>query len=773
MTSGRASTLSEDAPLMTDNTRAQDDTARRTVTSDELVVVSDESDSELKLDLRAVWSALYRNRYLLLIVMALALGAGLAITMLTTPIYEATSSVQIEQQAARVLENDIDTAGEGGKQDADRFLQTQLDVLRSRSLADRVARSLNLYRDNQFLLAMDQDAGTGTGTVLGSQNAQRRRVVNTLLSNMSVSLPRDSRVAIINFQSPSPQVAQRIANSYAENFIIANLQRKYDSSAYARNFLQEKLAEAKQRLEDSERESIAYSRSARLIDTSAGSATNSATGGGSRSLVTSSLVQTNDALTNAANQRLAAEQRWRLAEATPLMSLPEVQANPTIQSLVRDRSTLQAQYSEERTRRKDDHPTIRQISAQIGTLDAQIARLAGQVRGTIRDAYRVAQQQEQALRGTVQKLQGATLAEQDRSVQLNILRREVDTSRTLYDGLLQRYREVSAAAGITANNISVVDEAELPAVPILPRPMMNIALALLLGLAIAMVLIFARETFDDSIRSPEDVDQKLGVSFLGAIPLLPGNARPSEAMAEPRSSFSEAHYALRSSLQFATSTGLPRTLLCTSSLQSEGKSTTTTALARSFARIGLRVLLIDGDMRKPSQHGTLGLPNLAGLSTVLTRQRTLAEVTQPTDTPGLDFVACGPIPPNPGELLASASIDDVIDDAVSRYDLVIVDGPPVMGLADAPLLASAVEGVVFIIEASRAHRGQAKIALRRLRAAKATLLGVVLTKFDARQIGYGADYGYGYRYNYGGKQPARRSWWPFGRGAESTTDDAA
>lgn len=710
---------------------------------------NDAGSSEIKVDLRAMWSAVYRNRYLLLVIMSLAVVAGIAVTIFTTPIYQAVASVQIDEQATRVLQNDTDVAPTMSSGDADRFLQTQLDVLRSRALADRVAQSLNLYRDERFLIAMGQEPSGGTGSATGSPVQRRRRVLSQLQANLGLELPSDSRVARITFSSPSATLSAQIANSFADNYIISNLQRKYDASAYARNFLQDKLSEAKDRLEETERASIAYARGAGLIDLGTGVGAGGDAGSSApRSLTTSNLIQLNTALSNASTQRIAAQQRYQQALAMPVLSVPEVLGNGVIQDLVRQRATAQAEYEEERTGRQAAFPTVQRQASLIAGLTQQINALSQQVLNTLRANYTTALRQEQALRGDLGRLQGETLAEQNRSVRFNILRREVDTNRTLYDGLLQRYKEVSAAAGITANNISVVDRAETPTTPVLPRPLLNLALAILIGLALAFLLIFARETFDDSIRSADDVDTKLGVPFLGSVPKLPPDETPVAALGKPRSAFSEAHYALRSALEFATRTGLPRTMLLTSSLQAEGKSTTTYALSTSFARVGKRVLLIDGDLRNPSMHRLVGTERETGLSNLLTGQMSLSAVVQHTDVENLDFVPCGPLPPNPGELLAGGTLDAILNEATSKYDLVLIDGPPIMGLADAPMIGATVQGVIFVIEASRAHRGQAKIALRRLRAAQVNLLGVVLTKFDARQVGYGYNYGYGYAYNY-------------------------
>lgn len=722
-------------------------------------------DDRLILDIRAAWAAIYRNRLLIALIVLLALGIGVAVTVLTTPIYQATATVQIDREATRVLGNGSGEALEPiGSVDEDRFLQTQIDILRSRALAERVAQSMNLLNDNRFLIAMGQDVDADSAVVPGTQAARRHAVIGLIRSNMTVALGRSSSVATISFSSPDAALAARVADSIAENFIIGNLRRKYDASSYARQFLQQQLAEVKGRLQTSEQASIDYARSARLIDPSGGNAAPDSRGAGS-SLITSNLVQLNNALSTATAARVATEQRWVQAQTTPVDSLPEVQGNATIQSLVRQRAELRSTYAEQRQRRGEDHPEMQQLRAQIESTDNQIRQLGQQVRTALRDQFQVTQRQETALRAQVDRLTGETLNEQGRGIRYNILRREVETNRILYDGLLQRFKEISAASGVSANNISIVDTAEVPGAPILPRPMVNLALAALAGLAIALLYVLGREALDDRIRSPDDIDRKLGLSFLGAIPKLPGGMLPIDALADEKSHLSEAYYALRGTLSFARADGLPATLLCTSSLPAEGKSTTSLAVAKSFARVGKRVLLIDGDVRKPSIHRILELDSSAGLSNVLTRQAEPESVIQPS---GLDdnlyVMPCGPLPPNPGELLGSAGLQEMLTRLSAQYELIIIDGPPVMGLVDAPLLASVCEATLFIVQTNRAHRGQAKIALRRLRANQAVLLGVVLTKFNAKAMGYGYDYdyNYNYNYNYGGtaqdqeKQGARR-----------------
>ncbi|MFN3944919.1 MAG: GumC family protein [Allosphingosinicella sp.] len=703
-----------------------------------------EPEARPGLDFAAIWRILYRNKLLIAVVCAASILAGLTIALFTAPAYRAVATIQIDQQTARIL-NSEDVQPEPSAQEAERFLQTQVDILRSRSLATRVAERLNLYEDESFLTRMRHAEASATAADAASP-VWREHVTEAVQDNLSIVPRPTSRIVKIQFSSPDAALAATVANSFAENYITSNLQRRFDTSAYSRDFLQGQLAETKRRLEEAERELIAYARQAGLIDASAGVVgTNDMTG--PRSLTTANLVQLNQAYAQASSARIQAQQRWAQAQATPLMSLPEVLSNPTVQQLTQRRAEFEAQYQEERQRRKEEHPAVIQSAARIAELDRQINTLAGSIRGAIAEQYRVAQRQEQALLGSLGRLKSATLAEQDRGVRYNILKREVDTSRELYEGLLQRYREVSAAAGIATNNVSIIDRAEVPLRPYWPRPMMNMALGGIFGIVLSFILVVARENFDDRVHVPEDVERKLGLPLLGMVPLLPGTASPAEALANPRSMLSEAYATIRTSVELSSSGGLPATILLTSSRAAEGKSTTSYGLSRQFAQMGKRVLLIDSDLRKPSLHRLVGAAHRFGLSNVLAGQKRAEEVLQQTDLDGLHFMASGSLPPNPPQLLGSPALKRLLHELEQAYDVVVIDGPPLLGLADALLLSAVTDVTIFVVEGSGSSLGQTKAALRRLLAGRGQVLGAILTKFNLRSAGYDG-YGY-YSYAYG------------------------
>jgi capsular exopolysaccharide synthesis family protein len=330
----------------------------------------------------------------------------------------------------------------------------------------------------------------------------------------------------------------------------------------------------------------------------------------------------------------------------------------------------------------------------------------------------------------------------------------LDTSRASYDALLERYKEVSITGTVASNNISIVDAAQVPTAPSKPNLLINLVLSVLVGLCLGALSAFVLEALDETLATPDDAETKLGVPVLGVVPLLPRDQTPLEALADVRSAFSEAYYSLRTALQFSTPVGVPRTLLVTSARPAEGKSTTAYATALTLARIGKRVLLIDGDLRNPSMHRMMGVDNEMGMSNLLAGAVNLPDAVQPTCEASLAIITSGPLPPNPAELWAGDRLRGLLGQMEETFDHIVIDGPPVLGFADAPVLASACAGSVFVLESRGTRRAQARGALRRLTMGGGRLLGLVMTKFDVKATQYGG-YDYAYDYTYGDASRAR------------------
>lgn len=690
------------------------------------------------IDLHAIRATLWRERKLILLILTLALAAGVLSIILTRPVYQARAAVQVEQQLPNVLGTQ-ELEPLPAKTEADRFFQTQVDILESRAIAARVVKSLRLDRLSAFRNEAEISTNAETGVPASDQ------AINVVQDRLTVTPPRDTRVIGISFRSEYPKLAAAVANSFADNFVQANLQRRFDTFAYSRQYLREQIEATKIRLEKSERSLVDYARSAGLVDAS-GAAGAKVEDGGRRSLTTANLIDLNAAYAQARTSRLQAQQRWQQAQATPLMSLPEVLANPTVQALSRQRAEFEATYQEERQRRKEEHPAMQQAEAKIEELDRQIGALAASIRTSINDQYNVAQRQESALLGAVGQLKSATLAEQDKGVGYNILKREADTNRDLFNSLLQRYNQISSQAGLTSNNISIVDRASVPLNPIYPNPALNMALAGSGGLILALIVAFTRARLSDVVHMPHRVEQELGLPLLGVVPKLRGPQSLDEALADPRSPIVEAHHTIAMALD--TSAMLPKhsIVLLTSSGANEGKSTTALVLGSNLAATGKSVLLIDGDLRRGSLHRVVGLPNENGLADILARGVPAAQAIRYFDG-GISFIPRGRSPASPAELLASERMVDFLIEVRAHYDVAIIDGPPVLGLADAPRLAAAADGTLLVMEAHRASKESCRIALRRLTSSGAQVIGLVLTKFDSAKAG--GNYGYAYTYEYG------------------------
>jgi capsular exopolysaccharide synthesis family protein len=679
------------------------------------------------LDLATLWRIVSEWRWLILGAVGVSVVGAIIVTLLTTPLYRASATLEINPPSVEILQ---ESKGQAVVPNDSQFLATQYGLLRSRSLAERVAQQLNLASNPEFL---DSEADRAT---------RQKIAAGMLMNSFEVEPVPTSRLVKISYSSPSPELASRITNSFADSFINTNLERRYEASSYAREFLQNQISKVKRELEKSERQLHAYAQQQGIITTARfPDAPNSDT----NSLQGESLIEINTKLSDAQARRIAAEQAYR--QALNVGQTAEV-ATQTL-GLRSNRAALESEYQEKLEKFKPDYPDMVRLRARIDSLDKAIAQEGSTLKSghvtTALAEFRAAAAAERALQARVGELKGEVLNLRSRKIQYTILQREVDTNRSLYDALLQRYKEIGVAGGIGTNQVSVVDRAETPGAPYKPNLPLNLAIGLGLGLVGGVGGALAFEFINDTIKTPDDVREKLRLASLGVIPRKQGNHSLAEELKDQGSAISEAYFSLRTSLQFSTDSGAPKTLLVTSTRAAEGKSSTTLALAQNFARLGNKVLLIDGDLRKPAF--TTGSEPSEGLSRLLTNQDSLRTHVLKTQYENLWLVPCGPLPPNPAELLASPRLKLLLSEAASQFDMVIVDGPPVLGLADAPLLGSACKGTLMVVESGKTRTQAAQDAVNRLQAAGGRIVGAVLTKYRNPVSAYGYDYE---PYRYGG-----------------------
>jgi polysaccharide biosynthesis transport protein len=718
-----------------------------------LQTVDNTQEEKQGIDLRKLFVIVLGYGRFIGLIVAVSLIAALTLTLLTTPRYTATISMQINNQTAQVLGKgangmDEDETEIASTADTDRFLQTQMDILSSRAIAERVAQRLNLVGNAAFY----KSVGVREDLAKASKEKVYFDTIKALLDHKAVDMPRNSRLASVAFTATDPALAAKIANAWADEFIQANLQRRFDSSAYARDFVANQLNESRAKLETSERDLNNYARSVGLLKTrdETSAQTDGAAGMSPNSVTTASLLQLNIAANQAEAQRIAAEQRWQAVSHSDLMSTPEVLANSTINALLAQRAQIDGELQSEKARHLDDFPSVAKLKAQQASITKQIDSIAQSVRNSVKQQYDAAVDAERKLKDQVTQLKGTSLAEQDKMVHYNMLARDADTNRALYENLLQRYKELTASAGISASNIAIIDRAEVPIRPSAPNLMQYLAIGLVAGVLLAAVGVTVRHQMDDAVHIPEDIKNKLDIALLGVIPSITSDDL-LEALKDPKSLVSEGYSSLRSAMLFSTTNGIPKSIAVTSSQPAEGKSTTALALAQSIAKLGRKAVLVDVDLRRPSQHAMLGVPNQAGISTLLSHQADLDDVLGYVPSQGLSYITSGPLPPSPSDLISSDRMTHLIRDLESRFDVVVLDCPPVMGFADAPHLANLVQGTVFVIQADRGRRGSLRSSINRLRGVRATILGGVLTMFDPTKAAnrytdyYGYDY---YRYSY-------------------------
>lgn len=678
-------------------------------------------------------------------------------TFMTTPIYKATSSIQIDREATKVLDKGDVNNEEAGGQD---FYMTQYQLLQSRTLAERVAAALSLGNDKAYnatvapsLLSMirskisglifSDDKTDSDAQATAKATADRNRAAATrLLLGLEVQPVRGSRIVTISFSHPDPAVAQRIANGYADVFITDNLDRRFEASAYARKFLEERLAQLKAKLAESEKQVVEYADDKGII-----------TVGDNKTVVDADVEAINTKLTEARYEKMKLELVWQRVENADGLEIAEIRNNETVQENRKLRSELSAQYQQKLNVFKPSYPEMVQLRSQISELDEQLAKAVREVKADIKSSYEASRVSVAMLEAELQKSKDTLVEQRNRSIQYNILQREVDTNRQLYDGLLQRYKEIGVAGGIGTNNISFVDKAELPVYPDSPKIALNLLLGLLAGLLLGCTTAYGVDFLDETFKVPEDIEKETGLPVIGVVPIPKGGMTLDEAMRDHRSPISEAYRSLRTSLQFSTPQGLPSSIMVTSSNPSEGKSTTAIGISDTFGKMGMKVLLIDADLRKSSLHKRLNLKNERGLSNYLIGGIEAADTLQVTPMQNVFAITSGPLPPNPAELLAGTRMADLVRAAGDAYDIVIVDGPPIIGLADAPLLSGSVQGTLLLVSANSTRKRTFRVALRRMMVVRANIIGTVLNKFDRKEAGYGYGYGYGYSdyeyYGYG------------------------
>lgn len=437
--------------------------------------------------------ALLRSWWLILLIAGLVVLAALGASLMMTPQYRATTTLQIEREAMKVVQME-DLIPSESPMDRD-FYQTQYELLMSRSLARRVIAKAGLANHPVYREAVEAATEKLGPTTAGGQPAaaSRRELIDRaltdqVLASLEIEPVRNSRLVKVNFSSPDPDLSARVANTYASEFIASGLEHRLQASSFATKYLSERLTQIKQRLQDSEKNFVDFAGQEKIVSV----------GDDKPSLPAQNLEELNALLASAQDARIKSEAAWRQARYGSGLALPQVVSNPLIQNLMQTRAQLSAEYQQKLSTFKPDYPEMLRLNRQMSEVGRQINTQIANIRDSIKAQYEAASTQEQMLEARIEQLKGDELDLQDRSIRYNMFKREVDTNRQLYDGLLQRFKEIGVAGNVGANNISVVDTADPPGNPSSPRLAFNLALATIFGLFAGVVAALLRHAMRPS-----------------------------------------------------------------------------------------------------------------------------------------------------------------------------------------------------------------------------------------------------------------------------------
>jgi succinoglycan biosynthesis transport protein ExoP len=703
------------------------------------------------------WRILQKRKWTVIVSIVVVFVAAGLISVRMTPIYDAAARIIISQRAPNPLnfkDSDQTSITAGSQQDD---IATQLKVMQSETMAELVINRLNLDRRPDFAGKL-QTISSGGITVSQSPDQERSRqeqLIRKFLSGLKVQQVPSTSIVEIKYSNPDPSLAAEIANTITSTYIEQNIKARYDSTMQAADWLSKQLADLQIKMETSQAKLVQYQKEHSIVGTD-----------DKQNLTVDKLDELNKELTQAQADRIQKESLYQVAITSNPGGLGPVLQDPLLMSLRQQQTQLQAQYALLSTGFGPAYPKVLEIKNQLDQVDKSYREEVQNSVNRIQNDYQTSVKREQMLQAAL--AQQTDVADQlnENAIEYKFLKQEADSNRLLYDGLLQRLKEASLAAGLDSSNIRIVDEARVPLHPARPNIPMNLEFALLIGLVGGVAIAFAMEALDTTIRTPEQAETVSGLPILGVIPLqssfdkavtsiakarllktFPRNGerpRPLISYLEPQSETAEAYRALRTSILLSSVSHPPRSILVTSSVPQDGKTITCVNVGIVLAQQGKRILLVDADMRRPTIHKIFGMSGQTGLSNILTGNAKVSDAIQATVQPNLFALPAGPIPPHPSELLSSALMQDLLKRWREEYDHIIIDSPPVISVTDAVLLSVQADAVLLIIRSGQTTTAHVRRTRNLLQSVKASLLGVVVNAADLASPDY-------YYYYYGSK----------------------
>ncbi len=689
--------------------------------------------------LKIFWYAVH-YRWLISAFLLAGTVSGIIFTFLQTPMYRSSAKIEILTAGARVFQ-DIEVISQSS---GHRDFETAREKMKSRDLARRVVFELNLSENSDFLAPtpsfslrnlVSRIIGKPKNASIENLDPQARELlaVKIVRNNFSVNLIRNTSILEVDFSHAIPSFSSQIPNQILKSFIDQNVDKKSETSDLARQFIEEQVRETKQKLQASEKALVEYASQVGITIT-----------GDDVSLISRNISEINKALSVAVQDRLAAELYHQQVVEGDAATLPEVFESKSIQAAKQKIAELNAEYQEKLGALKPGFPEMRRLKAQINELKKQMNVEVVSIGKSAKIRYIQSKEKEKALKLELFELNKMQTDFQNKNIKYTILKREVDSNRSQYDSLIGKLNEIGIGADLKSTNASIIDLSIIPEHPYSPRLFRILIAAIALFGAMAAVVIYLLELMNNTFAIPDQIEADLKLPVLGIIPFTPENEL-AESFTSATSPLSEAYRTLRTSVQFTGTDDTTKTLMVTSAEPSEAKTTTAYKLAEDFAALGRKVLVIDADLRKPRMHRMFNTDNGIGLSNLLTnvvRSGDIKNLFRSSQNPNIKFLSAGTIPPNPSDILVSQKMGLTLHYCSKMYDLTIIDCPPVMGLADAPVISRQVDATLLVVAAKQATRKSVINALARLRTAGGNVVGCAFTKFAVNKL----DYNYSYRY---------------------------
>ena len=690
--------------------------------------------------IRDYWLILTKQRWTIIAFAAVVLILTTIATFKTTPIYDAVGRIAINRESADALPFKDNTSNPTDE-DYTIAMETQVRILHSDNLAMRVIRKLGLDTNPSFtgVPKPQTPAGELPTTSPSIDTREETKLIDTFRSGLKVATVNNTRLIEIHYLNSNPRLAADIVNGIVSSYIEQNYQTKFESAMQTSDWLSRQLADLKLKVETSQEKLIRFQREKGIVGIDE-----------KQNLTTSKLDELSRELTASEADRIQKEANYELAAT----GNPELMARSPSEMLghLREReSTLKQDYALLKTQFGPNYPKVVEIKNQLdqleGDINAEVKRMATQ----IKNEYLAAQQRENMVLARMEEQKREANELNQNAIEFNILKRDVDANRQLYEGLLQRLKEASLEAGLHSNNIRVVDSARVPLSPTSPDIPRNLGIGFILGLCGGVGLAFLLEALDNTVRTPEQAELASGLPALGVVPqflradtprLQPAKlslangdntTRRAELIAQlrPNSEAAECYRSLRTSILLSALDSPPKVLLVTSPLPQEGKTTTSVNCAIVLAQRGSRVLLVDADLRRPGVHRAFGFDRKGGLSTVLTGSTPIESVlrTYP-EVPNLSIMPAGPPPPHPAELLDASKMRSLIAQWRKEYDHVIIDTPPALSVTDPVLLSVEADSIILVIRSGKTTKDALRRAGELLWQVNAKVMGIVVNGID-------------------------------------------